>query len=43
MEGSYKKGEKKGKWKYYTEDGNIFDKEKWKKEQKKNSLANESE
>ncbi len=33
IEGSYKNGVKNGKWKNYTEDGNILDKEKFKKGQ----------
>jgi len=35
IEGIYKNGQKEGKWKNYTEDGNIFDKAKWKKGQQK--------
>jgi hypothetical protein len=30
-EGSYKDGEKAGKWKYYSETGEVISKEKWKK------------
>jgi antitoxin component YwqK of YwqJK toxin-antitoxin module len=33
--GSYKDGKKTGNWKNYTEDGNLFDKEKWAKGQSK--------
>ena len=28
IQGKYRRGEKKGKWRYYTEDGELFDKEK---------------
>jgi len=31
INGEYKDGVKKGKWLYYTETGQIFDKQKWKK------------
>ena len=35
IEGKYKDELKKGKWKHYTETGDLFDKEKWKKGNKK--------
>lgn len=35
IEGEYKDGEKSGKWKYYTEDGENFNKEKIKKSKTK--------
>ncbi len=31
INGDYKEGVKKGKWLYYTETGQVFNKEKWKK------------
>ncbi|MEI6764289.1 MAG: DUF3352 domain-containing protein [Bacteroidota bacterium] len=37
ISGQYRKGVKSGKWKHYTETGELIDKEKWKKGQKKNS------
>jgi antitoxin component YwqK of YwqJK toxin-antitoxin module len=33
IEGQYKDGLKQGKWKHYTETGELIDKEKWKKDQ----------
>ncbi len=30
IEGQYKNGEKKGKWKYYTETGELYSRKKWK-------------
>lgn len=33
IEGQYKDGVKQGKWKHYTETGELIDKEKWKKNQ----------
>lgn len=35
IEGHYKKGMRNGKWKHYTENGELYDKEKWKKDRKK--------
>lgn len=35
IKGSYKNGEKSGKWRYYTEKGELFDKERLRKRQNK--------
>lgn len=41
ISGQYRKGVKNGKWKHYTETGELVDKEKWKKGQKKNGEISE--
>ncbi len=41
IEGQYKDGVKSGKWKHYTETGEVIDKEQWKKNQKKKKAAKE--
>lgn len=35
IKGEYKKGFKSGKWEYYRENGEVYEKEKWKKGNKK--------
>lgn len=41
IEGQYKDGIKTGKWKHYTETGDIIDKEQWKKNRKKKKTNDE--
>ncbi len=40
IEGQYKEGLKEGKWKHYSEVGDLMDKEKWKKDKEKRKKQN---
>lgn len=43
LEGKFKEGIKKGKWNHYTETGQLFNKENWKKSKNKSDKTEETE